>query len=233
VSDLFLSHGHLDHAAGLPFLLSQRTLQRFGGTRVYCPRQVAPALADFVTAAERLEEGAYRWEMVPLAAGERVALGREHVVEAFAVDHVVPTLGYHLFRRKARLAARYVGLEGVEIAALRARGEEVSETVEEHWLTYSADSGPALFDLEPRLFAARVLLLECTFLGAEHQDKGERYKHLHLEDIARREGEFANEAVVLHHLSRRFRLAELRAEVGRALPRLAPRITIIVEGEQG
>jgi ribonuclease Z len=103
--------------------------------------------------------------------------------------------------------------------------------VTELWLSYCADTGPAVFDREPRLFEARVLMLECTFLGEEHRDKGERFKHLHLEDIARRAGEMRNQALVLHHLSRRHKVAELRAEVERRMPELAPRIHFLVEGE--
>lgn len=74
-------------------------------------------------------------------------------------------------------------------------------------------------------------MLECTFLGDDHRDKGERYKHLHLSDIERRAGDFHNEALVLHHLSRRYRTADLRAEIERRLPELAPRVHLLVEGE--
>lgn len=230
-SDLFLSHGHLDHAAGLPVLLSQRSMQRLGPARVFCPAPIAEALAAYVRAAQALEGVEYEFEVTGLAPGDRVAVGRGLTVEAFRVDHVVPTLGFHLFRSKTHLAARYAGLAGPELAALRQQGVEIGETIEELWLTYSADTGPALFDLEPRVFEARVLMLECTFLGEEHRDKGERYKHLHLGDIALRGAELRNEALVLHHLSRRFRAEDLRSEAGRALAGIQPAIHTWVEEE--
>jgi len=103
--------------------------------------------------------------------------------------------------------------------------------VEDLWLTYCGDTGPKVFEWEPRVFQSKVLMLECTFLGEEHRDKGERFKHLHLGDIAHWADEFRNEALVLHHLSRRFRVEDLRAEIQRRLPELAPRIHILVEGE--
>jgi ribonuclease BN (tRNA processing enzyme) len=52
-----------------------------------------------------------------------------------------------------------------------------------------------------------------------------------LGDIVRRAGELRNQALVLHHLSRRYKVRELRAEVERLLPGLASRIHIMVEGE--
>ncbi len=76
-------------------------------------------------------------------------------------------------------------------------------------------------------------MIECTFIGEEHRDKGESFKHLHLGDIVQHAERFRNEAIVLHHLSRRYRVEELRAEVDRRLPELANRIHILVEGTTG
>jgi ribonuclease Z len=200
---------------------------------VFCPAATAEALGAFIAAAEGLERADYRYELVPLAPGDRVEVGKGLAVEAFATDHVVPSLGFHLRRRRRRLAAPFAGLPPAELIALRERGVETSEILEDLWLTYCGDTGPGIFEREPRLFEARVLMLECTFLGEEHQRHGERFKHLHLGDIARWAGEFRNEALVLHHLSRRYRVEELRAEVERRLPELASRVHILVEGEAG
>jgi ribonuclease Z len=229
--DVFLSHGHLDHALGLPYVLSQRSLHRLVHTRVFCPAEIVEPLGDLVRAAERLENAEYRYTLIPLTPGERVEVGRDLAVEAFATDHVVPSLGFHLRRAKRRLAPAFAGLPPAELIALRQQGVDTAEVVEEDWLSYCGDTGPRLFDMEPRLFASRVLMLECTFLGEAQRDKGGRFKHLHLDDIAARAGELRNEALVLHHLSRRHTVAELRAEVERRLPELAPRVHLLVEEE--
>ncbi|HEX2642706.1 MAG TPA: MBL fold metallo-hydrolase [Thermoanaerobaculia bacterium] len=229
--DVFLSHGHLDHALGLPYVLSQRSLHRSLHTRVFCPAETAEPLAALIAATQRLERATYLFDLVPLAPGDRVEVGRNLAIEAFRVDHVVPTLGYHLIRRKRRLAAAFAGLPREELVRLREEGIDTSEVLEEDWLTYCGDTGPGVFDLEPRMFESRVLMLECTFLGEEHRDKGVLYKHLHLGDIEARAGAFRNEALVLHHLSRRYRIRDLRAEVDRRLPELAPRVRLLVEGD--
>jgi ribonuclease Z len=229
--DVFLSHGHLDHALGLPYVLSQRSLHHSTATRVFCPEEIREPLAEMIAATERLERATYRYELRGLRPGERVEVGRDLAIETFRTDHVVPTLGFHLLRRKRRLPQALAGLPPAELIALRAQGVETVEVVEELWLSYCADTGPAIFEREPRLYGSRVLLLECTFLGEAYRDRGQLYKHLHIEDIAARADRFENGDLVFHHLSRRHGIAELRAEVDRLLPALAARVHLLVEAE--
>ena len=225
--DLFVSHGHLDHALGLPFAISQRTLHESAATRVFCPKEIEDDLRAFVEAAERLERVAYRWELFPLSVGDRVEVARDLVVEAFPVDHVVPSLGFHLFRKKHRLAPAYQGKEPSELAALRASGVAIEETIESLWVSYCADTGPGVFDLEPRIFTSSVLILECTFLSAELTDRAVRYKHMHIDEIAARAERFENQAIVLQHLSHRHAFEDLERAIEERLPGLASRIQIL------
>ncbi len=230
-ADLFLTHGHLDHALGVPYVLSQRTRHQGKGTRVFCPAETVADLEELIRAAGRLEATEYDYELTGLAAGDRVAVGRDLRIEAFPTDHVLPSLGYHLIRAKHRLRPEHRGRPGAELARLRADGVATEERIEELALSFCGDTGAGVFDLEPRLFTAAVLLVECTFLGADRRLEAARYKHLHVDDLVARRERFENRAVVLHHLSRRYRLAELRAEVDRRLPELAERIHVFGEEE--
>jgi ribonuclease Z len=222
--DLFLTHGHLDHASGVAYVLSQRSLHRQESTRVICPAPVAEGVEDLLAAASRLEGVPYRYEIVPSKAGDRIVVGKNLEVEAFATDHVVPSLGYHLVRRKRRLAPEYRGLEADELVALKSSGTEIEQEDEEIWLSYCGDTGAGVFASEPRLFGSRILLIECTFMDDGLRESSASYKHLHVEDLAERAEKFRNEALVLHHLSRRHRPEELRAQIDRRMPALAPKI---------
>lgn len=227
-ADLLLSHGHLDHAVGLPFVLSHRSMQQAADpTRVYCPAPISGRLKTFVEAASALEERTYRWEIVPLRPGDRVELRRDFMVEAFATQHPVPSLGYHLFRRKSRLLPALRDLEQDEIARRSRAGEEVTESTEELVLSYCGDTSAGAFDSEERLYETPLLMVELTYLSPELRDRGEQYGHLHLEDLVDRRERFRNQAILLHHLSRRYRPNDLRQAVDAKLPAdLAERVHV-------
>ena len=230
--DLFVSHGHLDHALGVPYVLSQRTLHHQAPTRVFCPVPVAGVLAEFVAAGERLEGVEYQYQIVGLAPGDRVEVGRDLAIQAFATDHVVPSLGFHLLRRRRKLKEEFRARSGSELAALRSGRVEIDDESEEIWLSYCGDTGPDVWRLAPRIAESRLLMIECTFLGDQVRQHGSAYKHLHFDDLVEHEADLErHEAIVLHHLSRRHSIGELRREVEARLPRLASRVHLL--GEAG
>lgn len=217
MADIFLTHGHLDHALGLPFLLSQRAAHGTAPTRIFAPAPVVEPLNGLIAAAEALEEGSYDYKLEPLEPGAQVSVGKNLTIEAFATDHVTPSLGYHLLRAKSRLRGEFQDRSGAELADLRRSGIDIEREEIEIWLSYCGDTGPGVFDLDPRVFESSVLLLECTFFDEESMGRAREFKHMHLDDLVERAGSFRNQELVLHHLSRRYRCSELLEWLGSRL----------------
>ena len=226
-ADIFLSHGHLDHALGLPFVLSMRTQQGKSSTRVLCPREIMGPVERLIRVSEELESVDYQYEIAGLAPGDSVAVGKGLEVEAFPIDHRVPSLGYHLWQTTSRLRPEYSQFAENDLIDLKRRGVPIGIEDRQLWLTYCGDTGPGVFDLEARIFESRHLILECTFLSASHHELASEYRHMHLEDIAARRDRFRNHDLILHHWSTRYDCSTIRDEVRRNLCGIHPRVHLL------
>lgn len=216
-STVCLTHGHLDHAAGLAHHASRRRLAGLPGARVFAPQEAAPDLEAWVAACERLEKVAYGVDLVPSRPGDRVPLRRDLELRVLPGRHRVPSIGYLFSEVRHKLRDELAGRTGPEIAALRARGVGVTRREEIPLLAYPGDCGVEIFDAAPELFTARVLLVECSFLRPDDVDRARVYGHLHLKDFLDRADRFENEAIVLTHFSQRYSAEEIREGL-RALP---------------
>jgi ribonuclease Z len=207
---VFLSHGHLDHAAGLAHHASRRRLGGLPPPRVFAPEQACDDLEQWIAACERLEGFRYGVEVVPAFPGGSVRLRNDLEVKFLPGRHRVPTVGYLFTEVRHKLKDEFAGLPGHEIARLRATGKELTRREEISLLAYTGDCGEAIFDAAPEILRARVLLIECSFLRPEDLSRAREYEHLHLQDFLARADRFENETIVLTHFSLRYGAAEIR-----------------------
>lgn len=223
-SNVCVTHGHLDHIAGLAHYASRRRLQDLPEARVFVPAEAVGPVEKWIEACEELERIGYRLEIVAARPGDRVTLRNDLELTVLPGRHRVPTVGYLFSEVKHKLRDGFTGLPGEEIASLRARGTEVTRREEVPLLAYPGDCSAEIFDAAPQILAARVLLLECSFLFPEDLDRAREYGHIHLADLVDRAALFQNERVVLTHFSQRYRPEEIR-EALRELPEpLAARV---------
>lgn len=219
VPNLLLSHAHLDHAGGLAYWASQRRLLRLARARVLTEPEAVPAWKAILELHGGLEGVSYDVDVEPLAPGGTADLRRDLSVTAFRADHRVPSLGFVASEVRRRLVPEWRGRPEAEIREAIARGETVTRPSPRPLLAFSGDSGAGLFESAPReAFEAKVFLLECSFVADEDRPRARRFGHLHLDDVAERAEAFANEALVLTHLTLRSTPEELRRAIARRLP---------------
>lgn len=218
-----LTHGHLDHAAGLAHHASRRRLTGLPPARVFAPEEAVPDLAAWLAVSERLEDVRYGVEITAARPGESVALRNDLALAFLPGRHRVPSVGYLFLEVRRKLREDLVGLPEEEIVRLRGEGMEVSRREEIPLLAYPGDCGPEIFDAAPELLGARVLLIECSFLLPEDLQRAHEYGHLHLQDFVDRAETFQNETIVLTHFSLRYRPAEIRRALASLPPALAER----------
>jgi ribonuclease Z len=140
-------------------------------------------------------------------------------IRPFRTLHSVPSLGYALVRKVQKLKDEFRALSPAEIVALKATGEDLFRYEDRVELAYVTDSLIDVVDHEPWLLRAKVLILECTFVGdgKSRQDAREKM-HVHLDEIVERADAFQNEALVLMHFSQSHQPGEVRRLLAERLP---------------
>jgi ribonuclease Z len=220
VDTLLLSHGHADHVGALPALLGLRALHgKTRPLRVVMPAEIVDDLTAALASLTKLQRWPLTIEAIGMAPGDEIALRGDLLVRAIRTFHPVPSLAYLIVRRVAKLKPALHHLAGPEIAARRRAGEVVIDLEERLELAYATDTLVSVLDHSPELLSARVLLLECTFLDErKSRDAARAGCHIHLDELVERADRFANEHIVLMHLSQLYRPDEVRPILDARLP---------------
>lgn len=232
-STLLLTHAHIDHAAGLPYYVSLRSMIGAAAPRVFCPAKDRDALWAILKGWSGLQADSDRCELIGVAPGDRIELGKSTFAQTFTSPHRISTTGYTLVQRHKRLKAELVGRPQSEIAERARAGESVNEVKEVPQICFPGDTTVDVLMREPSVLTARVLLLECTFVGKDiSADQAKRRGHMHLEHIAEHAEAFENEVLVLTHFSRRYSRQAICEEVKRKLPAsLHERVQLVLPSE--
>ncbi|HEX8618394.1 MAG TPA: MBL fold metallo-hydrolase [Thermoanaerobaculia bacterium] len=216
---VFVTHAHLDHAAGIPFYAGQRHLQRLDVGTIYVPSESAADVEALLDVQRRLTGATFdEVRIVGVAPGEELRVGRALYVRGHAAPHRVAARGYEFIERRRHLREEYIGSDGATLARLRREGVAVEEEYQTPVLFYTGDTDRGLLERCDALFKAEVLIIECSFIADGHQERAAKYRHIHIDDIAEFAERFENRTIVLTHFSQRYSRDEIRNGVRRRLP---------------
>jgi ribonuclease Z len=225
VDHVLLSHGHMDHAAGVAFYFAQREFVDNDPGHVYVPQQLVEPIRLLLRVWADIDGHEPPANVHAAIPGEDIVLRRDLVVRPFEVNHpcrrhdrsVVPGLGFAAIEVRRKLKDEFHGLTGPQIVELKAKGVEVTRRVELPLVAYCGDTAPGRFLELHYVRSAKVLLLECTFVEADHLDRARAGYHMHISDLRELLPRLANGRILLTHLSRRSTLSEARRILRREL----------------
>lgn len=218
LSHVFVTHPHLDHSLGIPYYAAQRKLQKLPPGRVYVPSETLDDYRRLIRSHESLQRTSYELDLHGVAVGEPVSIRKDLRVRGAQATHSVPARAWEVLAVRHRLKSALAGLGESEIRERAVGGEAVSDEYEELLLFYTGDTDREIFDVSPRLFDARIVVVECTFTDAADRERAVRYRHIHLDDLADVAERFHSEVIVLTHFSLRDSPAEIVRTISKRLP---------------
>src|SRR5437868_7666634 len=93
-----ITHGHMDHIAGLAYYLSQRHFQGMKPGTILLPRELASPADLMLRCWRDVEKQGTPYTLVPMSAGVDHEVRRDFLIRAVETHHGGGSLGYSLVR---------------------------------------------------------------------------------------------------------------------------------------
>ncbi|RME88044.1 MAG: ribonuclease Z [Candidatus Hydrogenedentota bacterium] len=219
VPTIFLTHGHLDHSAGIAYYFSQRSLKNLPEGKVYVPAAIKKPIRKILKLWHKIEQFEYKIQVEGINHHQKVEIRKNVFIKALPAFHRIPAQGYVLLEKKRKLKKEYIALSGRKIEKLKKQGEDIFEEREIPLFCYSGDTDIRFLENNKEAQQAKVLLLECTYIDDKRPpERAHKWGHIHLYDILDRLDLFQNEKIVLIHFSKRYKANYINKILSEKLP---------------
>lgn len=203
--NLLLTHGHLDHSAGVPYYISQRSLRKLKPPNIYVPEELYEDLNSILKIYQKIEGFDYLYNLIPAPLEKHFLLNNNYVFRALKSFHRIPSQGYTIYEKTKKLKNNYKNLDSNQILKLKESGEEISEEKLLPIISFSGDTKIEYILENPDVANSRILFIECTYLDEKKgKEIAREWGHTHIDEIVENASSFKNEKIVLIHFSKRY-----------------------------
>lgn len=199
----FLSHCHSDHAGGLAYVLSQRSLWSLPPANIYVLPQYQKPLTQIIEQWQTLEDFQYPFHIHAMSPGDTVKVGKDFEVTSFQTIHRVPSQGYIVSKKKKKLKPEYKEFTHDQLKSLREKGQDLNSIQAEPLFAFTGDT--QIEFLKNLKTPVDVLFMETTFIDELRDiEAARKWGHIHLDEWKDIIDQIPAKKIVLIHLSSRY-----------------------------
>jgi ribonuclease Z len=219
INNILLTHGHMDHAAGLAYYLSHRNFCGMSPGTILAPPNLLQPIKEIINAWGRLDGNKVPANLVGVKAGDEYQIKPNLIARVFPTKHSKGSVGFSVIEKRKKLKPEYNKLTGPQIVELKKQGIEIDNPMEIPIVSYIGDSQYVDFSQLKYIAESKILIAECTFYEDEHSGRAEAGKHMHIEEFTTLLKDMQNEHIVITHTTLRTPMHEIRKILKNALPK--------------
>ncbi len=228
VNHVLLTHGHMDHAAGFAYYLSQRNFCGLAPGTIVAPANLIKPMQEIVNAWGRLDGNRIPAKLVGVQPGDEHQIKPNLFARAFPTKHSAGSVGFTVLEKRKKLKAEYAGLTGPQLVELKKQGVQIDNPLEIPIVTYLGDTQYVDFAQLDYVAESKILIAECTFYEDDHVSRAKAGRHMHVDELASLLDRLDNEHIIISHLTQRTPMHEARKMLKQALPPEIHEKTIIL-----
>ena len=217
INHVLLTHGHMDHAAGIAYYLSHRNFSGQSPGTILAPKNLLGPIREIIDAWSRLDGNKVPANLVGVKAGDEYQIKPNLFTRVFPTKHSKGSVGYTVFEKRKKIKPEYANLTGPQIVELKKQGIKIDYPLEIPIVTYLGDTQYIDFSQLKYIVDSKILIAECTFYETEHSERAEAGRHIHINEFTELIEKLQNEHIIITHTTQRTPMREIRRILKEAL----------------